>query len=48
MSLMSVTRYECFTTGRVSPIMSVSWNAPRPIMAWGTWPVMATSGQESM
>ena len=26
------------------PKMSVSWKAPLPIMACGTWPVMATSG----
>jgi len=30
------------------PKKSVSWNPPLPIIACGTWPVMATSGIESM
>jgi hypothetical protein len=30
------------------PMMSVSWNASRPIMARGTWPVIATRGVLSM
>ena len=34
--------------GSVMPNTSVSWNAPRPIIHWGTWPVMATSGTLSM
>ena len=34
--------------GSVIPNTSVSWNAPRPIIHWGTCPVMATSGMESM
>src|SRR5881396_2428601 len=30
------------------PIMSVSWNASRPIMGRDTWPVIATTGELSM
>ena len=32
---------------RVTSTMGVSWKASVPIMARGTWPVMATSGTES-
>jgi hypothetical protein len=34
--------------GIVMPTMSASWKASVPIMARPTWPVMATSGTESM
>ena len=30
------------------PVMSASWKASVPIVPLGTWPVMATSGTESM
>jgi len=29
------------------PITSVSWNAFLPVIALGTWPVIATTGDES-
>ncbi len=34
--------------GIVMPTMSASWKASVPITALETWPVMATSGTESM
>ena len=36
------------TQGRVMPTVSHSWNASWPIACVGTWPVMITSGIESM
>jgi hypothetical protein len=42
------TRKLCFTIGRVMPTVSHSWNASRPIACVGTWPVITTSGIESM
>ncbi len=48
MSLGSVTRKECLVIGMVMPTMSASWNASVPITPLETWPVMATSGTESM
>ncbi len=42
------TRKECLTTGMVMPTMSDSWNESVPMTAWDTWPVMTTSGTESM
>jgi hypothetical protein len=30
------------------PVISASWKASLPIMVEGTWPVMQTSGMESM
>ena len=38
----------CFVTDRVMPTVSHSWKASVPIAVVGTWPVMATSGIESM
>ncbi len=35
-------------TAWVMPVVSASWNASVPIAAYGTWPVMTTSGTESM
>ena len=32
----------------VIPMISTSWNASLPIMLWGTCPVKATTGAESM
>jgi len=43
-----MTRYECFTMGSVIPKKSVSWNAILPMNFVMTWPVIATSGTESM
>ena len=47
-SFTSFTRMLCFTIGRVMPTVSHSWNASRPMACVGTWPVMTTSGIESM
>ena len=44
----SVTSSLCLVIGSVIPVMSASWKASLPIMALGTWPVMATIGTESM
>ena len=35
-------------TGRVMPVVSASWKASLPIRSVRTWPVMATSGIESI
>ena len=48
MSSGSVTRKLCLVIGIVMPRMSASWKASVPIDAAPTWPVMATSGTESM
>ena len=48
MSSALVTRKLCLVTGSVIPAMSASWNPSVPISADGTWPVMATTGTESM
>ena len=48
MSWASVTSQLCLVTGIVMPTVSHSWNASVPITAYGTWPVMTTSGIESM
>ena len=42
------TRIECFTIGRVTPRMSISWKASVPIKPWATLPVMQTIGTESI
>jgi hypothetical protein len=42
------TRKLCFVIGMVMPEMSASWNASVPISARPTWPVMATTGMESI
>ena len=39
---------ECFTIGIVTPTMSHSWKASVPIRCVRTWPVMQTSGVESI
>ena len=44
----SVTRKLCLVIGMVMPQMSASWNASVPISARLCWPVMATTGTESM
>ena len=46
-SLMSVTRKLCFTHGRDTPTMSISWNASEPMAGEPTWPEITTSGIES-
>ncbi len=43
-----VTSMLCFVTGIVMPVMSASWKASLPTTGIGTWPVMATSGTESI
>ena len=42
------TSHECFTIGSVMPTASVSWKASVPMRFVRTWPVMATSGVESI
>ena len=44
----SVTRKLCLVIGIVMPQMSASWKASVPIAFEATWPVIATSGTESM
>ncbi|MNN81335.1 hypothetical protein D3C81_1981540 [compost metagenome] len=44
----SRTNIECFTIGRVTPRMSISWKASVPMTPWGTLPVMQTMGTESI
>ena len=47
-SSTSWTSHECFTIGIVIPVMSHSWKASVPISVVRTWPVMQTSGVESI
>ncbi len=47
-SSTSCTSHECLTIGIVIPVMSHSWNASVPIRFERTWPVMQTSGVESI
>ncbi len=47
-SRASWTSHECLTIGSVMPTMSHSWNASVPIRCERTWPVMQTSGVESI
>jgi hypothetical protein len=47
-SSTSWTSHECFTIGVVTPVMSHSWKASVPIRWLRTWPVMHTSGVESI
>ena len=47
-SSTSWTSHECLTIGIVIPVMSHSWNASVPIRNERTWPVMQTSGVESI
>ena len=42
------TRKLCLTIGRVMPTVSHSWKASVPIRWVATWPVMTTSGMESI
>ncbi len=48
MSAGSVTRKLCLVTGCVIPQMSASWKASVPIRPRVCWPVIATTGTESM
>lgn len=48
MSSALVTRKLCLVIGIVMPQMSASWKASVPIALEATWPVIATSGTESM
>ena len=47
-SSTSCTSHECLTIGIVMPVMSHSWKASVPIRCERTWPVMQTSGVESI
>src|SRR5882757_7431150 len=47
-SFTSFTSQLCLVQGRVMPTVSHSWNASLPIRCVGTWPVMHTSGMESI
>ena len=47
-SAADLTRKLCLVIGTVMPVISVSWKASRPNTALDTWPVMATSGVESI
>ena len=47
-SSTSWTSHECLTIGSVIPVMSHSWKASVPISGVRTWPVMQTSGVESI
>ncbi len=46
--VMSSTSTLYLVIGSVMPMMSVSWNASRPIIGRDTWPVIATTGELSM
>ena len=48
MSSTRVIRYECLTTDIVEPMTSNSWKLSVPMAVLGTWPVIATTGTESM
>jgi hypothetical protein len=48
MSWAEVTSSLCLVTDRVMPTVSHSWNASVPMAESGTWPVMHTTGTESM
>ena len=48
MSCASLINQLCLVTGIVMPTVSASWNASVPMTAYGTWPVMTTTGTESM
>ena len=47
-SLTFFTSQLCLVHGRVMPTVSHSWKASLPIRCVGTWPVMHTSGMESI
>ena len=47
-SLTFFTSQLCLVHGRVMPTVSHSWNASLPMRCVGTWPVMQTSGMESI
>ncbi len=47
-SAASLTRKLCLVTGIVMPTMSASWKASVPMNIEPTWPVIATSGIESI
>ena len=44
----SLTSMLCLVTGIVMPVMSASWKASVPISARVCWPVIATTGTESI
>jgi hypothetical protein len=48
MSSTRFTRKECLVIGMVMPTMSASWKASVPMRVENTWPVMNTTGTESM
>ncbi len=48
MSSARVTRKLCLVIGSVIPEMSASWNPSVPMRELDIWPVIATSGTESM
>src|SRR2546430_2626360 len=43
-----VTTTLCLVMGMVMPVMSISWNASEPRTLLLTWPVMQTTGEESI
>ena len=47
-SLTSLMMKLCLVMGIVMPVMSISWKESRPSMLRPTFPVMATTGTESM
>ena len=47
-SRTSRTSTLCLVAERVMPTVSHSWKASEPIRWVGTWPVIATSGMESI
>jgi hypothetical protein len=47
-SAASVTSVLCLVIGMVMPVMSASWNASVPMSGRLCWPVIATTGIESM
>ena len=46
-TLISLTKKLCFVIGSVTPVISISWKASRPIMELDTFPVIAITGTES-
>ena len=48
MSWGLVTRKLCLVIGSVIPEMSASWNPSVPMRLVDTWPVIATTGTESI
>ncbi len=44
----SPTSSLCLVTGMVMPVTSASWKASEPMAVDATWPVMASTGTESI